>query len=762
VVRIVIGLAVLVWASLTATAAETSTIEINLFRLINQLPGAAGPPLIGIMQLGALAAVPVIALVCFLGGRRRLARLLVIGGATAWIAAKVLAQVVAQRPLDERVSGAVLHGAFTPGLAFPSTHVAIAAALATIASPYLSRSGRRSAWLLVGAVAVARIYVGAHLPVDVIGGFAVGWIVGSAFHLVLGAPRGLPDPRALSERLRRIGHPMVAVDPVPGSRASFRLQEPDGTALHMRVVDRDRREADWLYRAWRLIAFRHRDDGQDHRGPDHAVEHEALALVVAARAGVPVPTLRWTARLAEGESVVARDWLSGQPLADAAVGDGEALLAAWRALHGLHDAGLAQGNSDTGAFVVGPGVVSCVDLSRARLDATADDKRHDIAELLASSATIVGPVSAVSAARDVFGASVLLNTLPNLQPLALSPATRARLRAVPRSLEDLRAEVAALGPDSADAVQRPIRVATRNLGPLLLGLVALALLLTQAGSFQTTLTAARRADVAWLALAAASAAIGYVMAALALIGAAPRPLALGRTSVVQVAAAFTNRLAPGGLGAIATNVRYLQRAGLKRSAAVTALGVDATAGFVVHALLLAILLPLVGLRASLRLPSPPDLDAYWALAVFIVISLALLGIWNWRTRIGRLAALWPGAELEAILRSPRRTLLLFGGSVGVTLAQAFVLVASLEAFGVHLPVVTVVAVFVAGSALAAAAPTPGGLGALEAALVAGLAQVGAPTAPAVAAVLTARLIGYWLPILPGGLAFKRLRRRQML
>jgi undecaprenyl-diphosphatase len=759
----VLGLTILVWASLTATSVEPSTIDINLFRLINQLPGAAGAPLIGIMQLGALPAVAAVALVCFLGRRARLARLLAIGGTTAWILAKVLAQIIAQRPPDERFSGVVLHGAVTPGLAFPSTHVAVAAALATIASPYLGRSGRRSAWLLVVAVAVARIYVGAHLPVDVVGGFAVGWVTGSALHLLLGAPRGLPDPRALSARLRAIGHPMAAVEPLVDAPATFRVQALDGTMLHMRVVDRDRREADWLYRAWRLIAFRDRDEGRDLRGPDHAVEHEALALVLASRDDVPVPELQWTARLAEGESVVVREWLSGKPLTDVAPADPRALTAAWETLRRLHDAGLAHGNPDTSAFVVGPSIVSCINLRNARLNPNAADKEYDIAELLASSATIVEVAAAVGAAEEIFGASALLDALPALQPLALSRSTRAALRATPRRLEDLRTMVAALGTEPPDAVQRPIRVATRNLGPLLLGLVALGVLLTQAASVQTTLNAARGADVVWLTLAAMSAAIGYIMAALALMGATPKPLSLGRTSAVQLAAAFTNRLMPAGLGAMATNVRYLERAGIKRSGAVTAVGVDTTAGVIVHTLLLAILLPLVGLRSSLRLPSPPDLDAYWSVAVVIVVSLGVLGAWSWRTRVRRFTtAFSPRAEIAAILRRPRRTLLLFGGSAGVTTAQAFVLVASLEAFGVHLPIVTVVAIFVAGTAVAAAAPTPGGLGALEAALIAGLAQVGAPTAPAIAAVLTARLIGFWLPMLPGWLAFSVLRRREAL
>jgi undecaprenyl-diphosphatase len=106
--------------------------------------------------------------------------------------------------------------------------------------------------------------------------------------------------------------------------------------------------------------------------------------------------------------------------------------------------------------------------------------------------------------------------------------------------------------------------------------------------------------------------------------------------------------------------------------------------------------------------------------------------------------------------------MLLGGSIGVTLMQAFVLVACVEAVGVHLPVLTVVGVSLAGAALAAAAPTPGGLGAIEAALIAGLGRVGVASAPAVAAVLMSRLIGYWLPVLPGWFAFNAATRNGML
>ena len=75
---------------------------------------------------------------------------------------------------------------------------------------------------------------------------------------------------------------------------------------------------------------------------------------------------------------------------------------------------------------------------------------------------------------------------------------------------------------------------------------------------------------------------------------------------------------------------------------------------------------------------------------------------------------------------------------------------------------SVAVVYLTSSAAAAIAPTPGGVGPFEAAAVAGFGAVGVAAAPAVAAVITYRLITYWLPVAPGAVALHHLRRRGAL
>ena len=86
---------------------------------------------------------------------------------------------------DDLLDDVVVRGAAAHGLGFVSGHVAVAVAMATVAWPYLGRAGRAAVWALAVLVAVLRVYVGAHLPLDVGGGAGLGLAAGSAVNLVV-------------------------------------------------------------------------------------------------------------------------------------------------------------------------------------------------------------------------------------------------------------------------------------------------------------------------------------------------------------------------------------------------------------------------------------------------------------------------------------------------------------------------------------------------------------------------------------------------
>ena len=161
-----------------------------------------------------------------------------------------------------------------------------------------------------------------------------------------------------------------------------------------------------------------------------------------------------------------------------------------------------------------------------------------------------------------------------------------------------------------------------------------------------------------------------------------------------------------------------------------------------------------------------ELPSGWILLVAAAVGLALVGAALRFPRV-RTKALPPLREavvgLRKVLMEPARLARLFGGAIGVTGLYIAAFDLSLRAVGVHEPIAQVMLVYLGGAAIAAAAPTPGGLGAMEAALTAGLTAVGVPAASLpCAGVLTFRLATYWLPILPGWLSLRHLRSIELL
>ena len=182
------GALLLVLSALPVEEHAISGAERSSFRVVNGVPGLPFAPVWLLMQAGNVAAVPVAALGALVARRFRLAAGLVVAGALAYVGAKVVKQVVTRGRPSTLVDDVEFHGAVAHGLGFVSGHAAVVVALAVVAFPYLGRRARLVAGGLAAFVCLARIYVGAHLPLDIVGGAALGLVVGGAVRLTFGRP----------------------------------------------------------------------------------------------------------------------------------------------------------------------------------------------------------------------------------------------------------------------------------------------------------------------------------------------------------------------------------------------------------------------------------------------------------------------------------------------------------------------------------------------------------------------------------------------
>jgi undecaprenyl-diphosphatase len=180
-------------AGLLATAGavhrdRVGAAEARAFRAVNGLPDALYPSAWVVMQLGAFGAVPAAAAAAWRAGDGELAGRLLLGGTGAWALAKLVKQVVRRpRPAD-LLAGIRGRGRDASGLGYLSGHAAVAVALGAAALPRLGPAGRALALTAIPLVGLTRLYVGAHLPLDIAGGAALGLAADAAAALVLARP----------------------------------------------------------------------------------------------------------------------------------------------------------------------------------------------------------------------------------------------------------------------------------------------------------------------------------------------------------------------------------------------------------------------------------------------------------------------------------------------------------------------------------------------------------------------------------------------
>jgi uncharacterized protein (TIRG00374 family) len=275
----------------------------------------------------------------------------------------------------------------------------------------------------------------------------------------------------------------------------------------------------------------------------------------------------------------------------------------------------------------------------------------------------------------------------------------------------------------------------------------------------------RTANWWWALLGLAVSALTYVGAAAALWACADGLVSFRNLAIMQVANTFAATTTPAGVGGLALSTRFLQKAGLGGVRATAAVALQQTVQVIVHVGLLIFFSVAAGTSAELSHFVPKATVLY----LLAGAALGVVGAFMFvpKLRLWLRTAVRPRlkevlTDLAELSREPQRLGLIVLGAAGTTLGAALALWSSIEAFGGDTTFVTVTVVTMVGGTLASAAPTPGGVGAVEAALIGGLAAFGTPTAIAVPSVLLYRILTCWLPVFIGWPIMRWLTSRDMI
>jgi membrane-associated phospholipid phosphatase len=187
-----VGLAGLVVFGLAAWGASNGRVgswERAVFRAINGWPDWLYGPMVALQYLGVLVVGPILAVVAAALRRWRLSVAAAAATALKLVTERLVKLAVQRQRPGVVIPRAILRGNVpSRGLAFVSGHCVLTAALAMLVTPYLARWWKVAPWVVVAAVAIARVYLGAHSPLDVLGGVGLGLVIGSALNLVVGVP----------------------------------------------------------------------------------------------------------------------------------------------------------------------------------------------------------------------------------------------------------------------------------------------------------------------------------------------------------------------------------------------------------------------------------------------------------------------------------------------------------------------------------------------------------------------------------------------
>ncbi|GHF68497.1 membrane protein [Streptomyces mashuensis] len=685
---------------------------------------------------------------------------------------------------------------------------------------------RVAMWAVLLLDAFAVLVNGYSTPFSIVVTVLIGWTVAYGTLYAVGSPNVRPTGQHLLAGLRRVGFKPVSAlrteDPAEAERHPDRGRRylvtlEDGPPLDVTVVDREQQAQGFFYRVWHRLALRSMTQRRSLLTLRQALEQEALLAYAAIAAGANAPKLIATSELGPDAVMLIYEHVSARTL-DALPEEeftDDLMRGAWRQLEALQSRRIAHRRLDGDALLVDrSGNVVLTDLRGGEIAAGDLVLRMDVAQLLVTLGLRVGAQRAVATGVSVLGPDAIADSLPLLQPLALTRVSRGTLRQLAREraqrerdrvleaaraakearseavsdrkalkaerqaekkaldeareeardedlLAQIRREVLLIRPQAPIEPVRLERIKPRTLISFVAGAFAAYFLLSQLTHIKFGDLV--RANLVWVAVAVAFQALTYVAAALSLLGFVPEKVSMGRTVLAQVAGSFVKLVAPAAVGGVALNTRFLQRAGVRPGLAVASVGASQLFGLACHIMLLLSFGYITGTERSSTLgPSRTVIGGLLTAAVLVLVVAAIPVLRKFVST--RLRSLFAGVvpRMLDVLQRPQKLLSGIGGMLLLTAANVMCLDAAIRAFGGELSYASIAVVFLTANALGSAAPTPGGVGAVEFALTTALTFAGLPAEQAAPAVLLFRLMTLWLPVLPGWLCFNHLTRKEAI
>lgn len=736
------------------------------FEIATDLPDAVNNLFRLVYFVGCVAIIAALTVACLLRRRVRLAISMTAAAVVTWLLGLGLGAAIGAGEARDQAG----LDAFGNPPGFPAVRLAVAVSVLFVAAPYLTRPARRLVHLALLVVAASAVLSVESLFSDIVGSLILGWGVAALVHLVVGSPAGTPSPSEVAEALEDLDVDVSNLQLVTGP---WYWTEYDGTfdggsGARVEVIGRDARDAGIFRQLWRKVWYKGTGSALVW-SRRRQVEHWAYLLLTAAKAGAHVGEVvaagvggrREDALLVIRYTDRTRIVDVPERLTD------DVLDAAWHEVATLRDAHIAKGGvRGAELLVTADGCVVLDNFSEASYPAPPERTAVDAVDLLAVSANVVGVDRAVAAARRALGPDGLTDLLPLLQPAALSRGARREVDTKKESMKQLRTKTSA-----AAGVEEPKLAELRRVtwGDILMTvgtLLGVYLLIGQFTGLAGLGDVFRSANWAWLTVVILLSQLPPFAAAVAMIGSVMAPLPFGPVVGVQYANNFTG-LVGGSVANVALVVRFLQKQGQGAAVAVSSGVLNSVAAFATELVLVPVTLIISGSSIDLSTGGgdASGIEKLVVLGIFVVggaIGILLVVPALRRKLWGLVKPQWDTAKdnVFEVFRHPRKAAQLFGGKLAVEILFGMVLYASVETYGAHLGLAQLILINCIASFIGGAAPVPGGMGVVEAGLIAGMTAAGLPEQTAVAATFTHRLFTCYLPPIWGWFALAWLRRRE--